>query len=58
MTIETVLEIGDESIDETEDFNSTSFGVGFKMGNFVIQPTVSRDEDGNQSFYIMAGMKI
>ena len=56
--METVVEIGNISDEQTDDYTSTSFGVGFQFGNIIIQPTVSRDEDGEQSFYIMAGIKI
>ena len=57
-TSEIAIEVDSESIEDTDDYNSSTFGVGFKLGNLIIQPSVARNKDGEQSYFIMAGIKI
>jgi len=56
MTINTKIEdsYGD-SLEEDEESTSVSFGVGIKLNNLIVQPTISQS-DGESDFSVTFGM--
>ena len=56
MTINTKIEdsYGD-SLEEDDESTSVSFGVGIKLNNLIIQPTISQS-DGESDFSVTFGM--
>jgi len=44
--------IGNQSVTITDDWGTLSYGIGIRMGNIAIEPTVFRNEDEEQVYSI------